>query len=118
VNAISPLRGPKSTGGGFAAAHFRARRAGYGPAPPASRVLRIALARDSPAGCPGPRRPRRPLGQEERQAQACPRAARGAQSPGGGGPQQQAERQDPGELAFDSQKKRENYKPRVVSRIK
>ncbi len=39
-----PLRGPKSAeGGGFAAAHFLARRAGYGAAPPASRVLRIAL---------------------------------------------------------------------------
>jgi len=40
----------------------RARRAGYGAAPPASRVLRIALAHDNPAGCPGPRRPLRPLG--------------------------------------------------------
>jgi hypothetical protein len=39
-------------GGGFAAAHFRASRAGYGAAPPAPRVLRIALARDSPPGCP------------------------------------------------------------------
>jgi hypothetical protein len=40
----SPLRGPKGTqGGGFAAAHFQARRAGYGAAPPAPRVLRIAL---------------------------------------------------------------------------
>jgi len=40
----SPLRGPKSTeGGGFAAAHIPARRAGYGAAPPASRVLRIVL---------------------------------------------------------------------------
>jgi len=59
----SPLRGPKSPeGDGFAAAHLLARRAGYGAAPPASRVLRIALARDSPAGCPGPRRPLRPLG--------------------------------------------------------
>jgi hypothetical protein len=40
----SPLRGPRSPeGGGFAAAHFRARRACYGAAPPAPRVLRIAL---------------------------------------------------------------------------
>jgi hypothetical protein len=40
----SPLRGPKSPeGGGFAAAHLLARREGYGAAPPAPRVLRIAL---------------------------------------------------------------------------
>ena len=52
------------------------------------------------------------------QAQACPRAARGAQTPGGGGPQEPAGRQDTGELAFDSRKEAENYKPRVVSRIK
>src|SRR5437660_1870028 len=82
MTMTSPLRGPRSPeGGGFAAAHLLARRAGYGPAPPASRVLRIALARDSPAGCPGPRRPLRPLGTGERQAQACPRAARSAQNP-------------------------------------
>ena len=63
MTMTSPLRGPRSPeGGGFAAAHLLARRAGYGAAPPASRVLRIALARDSPAGCPGPRRPLRPLG--------------------------------------------------------
>ena len=58
-----------------------------------------------------------PWGQEERQAQACPRAARGAQ-PRGGRPQDQAERQDTGELAFDSREEAENYKPREVSRIK
>jgi hypothetical protein len=34
------------------------------------------------------------------------------------GHREQAERQDTGELAFDSHKERENYKPRVVSRIK
>jgi hypothetical protein len=44
VTATSPLRGPKNIeGGGFAAAAFRTRRACYGAAPPASRVLRIAL---------------------------------------------------------------------------
>ena len=44
MTMTSPLRGPRSTeGGGSAAAHLPARRAGYGAAPPASRVLRIAL---------------------------------------------------------------------------
>ena len=63
VTVTSPLRGPKSTeGGGFAAAHFPARRAGYGAAPPASKGASHRAARDSPAGCPGPRRPLRPLG--------------------------------------------------------
>ena len=41
-----------------------------------------------------------------------------ARKPGGGGPHKQAGRQDTAELAFDSQKERENCKPRVVSRIK
>ena len=83
MTAASPLRGPNSReGGGFAAAAFRARRAGYGAAPPAPRVLRIALARDSPSGAaldPGDHCG--PWDREERQAQACPRAARGAQTP-------------------------------------
>ena len=39
-----PLRGHNHTGGGFAAADQPVRRARYGPAPPASRVLRIAYA--------------------------------------------------------------------------
>ena len=44
VIMTSPLRGPQAQdGGGFAAAHFPARRAGYGAAPPAPRVPRIAL---------------------------------------------------------------------------
>jgi len=44
MTVTSPLRGPENPeGGGFAAAHLRARRAGYGAAPPAPRVFRIAL---------------------------------------------------------------------------
>ena len=62
---------------------FLVRRAGDGAAPPASRVLRIALARDSPAGCPirgdlggpGGRKPGRP---------GPAPAARGANPRGGG----------------------------------
>ena len=114
----SPLRGTESTeGGGFAAAHFRARRACYGAAPPASTVLRIPLrgTRLRRAVDPGDRCG--PWARKSGQAQACPRAARGAQTRGGG-PQEPAERQDTGELAFDSRKEAENYKPRVVSRIK
>ena len=51
------------------------------------------------------------------QAQACPRAARGAQTPAVAG-HEQPDASETAELAFDSHKKRENYKPRVVSRIK
>ena len=55
----SPLRGPESSeGGGFAAAHLLMRRACYGAAPPAPRVLRIAL-RATPGG-PGESHPRAP----------------------------------------------------------
>jgi hypothetical protein len=78
----SPLRGPKSTeGGGFAAAHFRARRVCYGAAPPASTVLRIPLrgTRLRRAVDPGDRCG--PWARKSGQAQACPRAARGTRNP-------------------------------------
>ncbi len=67
-------------GGGFAAAHRRARRAGYGAAPPAPRVLRIAL-RDSPSRAaldPGDHC--EPWARKNGQAQACP-AMRSARNP-------------------------------------
>ncbi len=104
MTITSPLRGPKSTEG-----------AGYGAAPPASRVLRIALARDSPAGCPGPRRPLRPLGPGRAgRPRPAPCSARHANPPWRGHPTPR----ETAELAFDSHKQRENYKPREVSRIK
>ena len=55
MTMTSPLRGPKSAeGGGFAAAHLLARRAGYGAAPPAPRVLRIALRATALRAAPDP----------------------------------------------------------------
>ncbi|MGH3224101.1 MAG: hypothetical protein ACRDPY_36375 [Streptosporangiaceae bacterium] len=42
MSAAGPLRGPFN-GGGYAAAGLLAPAKGYGAAPPASRVLRIAL---------------------------------------------------------------------------
>ena len=115
----SPLRGPKSAeGGGFAAAHFLARRACYGAAPPAPRVLRIALRATALRAALDPGDHCGPWGQEERAGPGLPpRCARRA-NPAAAGLQKQAGRQDTGELAFDSHKERENYKPRVVSRIK
>ncbi len=76
----SPLRGPKSSeGGGFAAAHFRARRAGYGAAPPAPRVLRIALRATALRAALGPGDHYGPWGQEERAGTGLPpRCARRA----------------------------------------
>jgi hypothetical protein len=118
MTMTSPLRGPKSPeGGGFAAAHLLARRAGYGAAPPAPRLLRIACG-DGLRPALTPETTAAPGARKSGQAQACPRAARGAQAPAVAGHREQAERQDTGELAFDSHKERENYKPRVVSRIK
>ena len=115
----SPLRGPKSTeGGGFAAAHFLARRACYGAAPPASRVLRIALRATALRAALDPGDHCGPWGQEERAGPGLPpRCARRA-NPAVAGHASQPDVQDTGELAFDSHKERENYKPRVVSRIK
>ena len=118
MTMASPLRGTESTeGGGFAAAHLQARRAGYGAAPPAPRLLRIACG-DGLRPALTPETTAAPGARKSGQAQACPpRCARRA-NPGGGGPPEHAVRQDTGELAFDSQKEAENYNPRVVSRIK
>jgi len=120
MTMTSPLRGPRGPeGGGFAAAHLPARRAGYGAAPPASRVcyasrwrataLRAALDPGDHCG---------PWGQEERAGPGLPpRCARRA-NPAVAGHRIKPNARDTSELAFDSHKKRENYKPRVVSRIK
>ena len=81
MTMTSPLRGPKSPeGGGFAAAHFLARRAGYGAAPPAPRVLRIALRTTALRAALDPGDHCGPWGQEERAGPGLPRAARGAQT--------------------------------------
>jgi hypothetical protein len=79
----SPLRGPKSSeGGGFAAAHLLARRACYGAAPPASRVLRIALRATAPAGLPlTPETTAAPGSRKSGQARPAP-ALRAARKPG------------------------------------
>ena len=109
VTAASPLRGPKSMeGGGFAAAHLRARRAGCGAAPPASRALRVS--------CGNGLRP--PLTPETSAAPGAGKAGRpgpaparrGAQAPRRGGRLRIPGRQEQSELAFDNQKEeRKNY---------
>ena len=87
MTMTSPLRGPKSPeGGGFAAARFRARRAGYGAAPPAPRVLRIALRATALRAALDPGDHCGPWGQEERAGPGLPPALRAARKPGGGGP--------------------------------
>ena len=115
----SPLRGTESTeGGGFAAAHLPARRAGYGAAPPAPRVLRIALRATALRAALDPGDHCGPWGQEQRAGPGLPpRRARRA-NPAVAGHTGYPGRQETGELAFDSRKEAKNYKPRVVSRIK
>ncbi len=79
MTMTSPLRGPRSPeGGGFAAAHLPARRAGYGAAPPAPRVLRIALRATALRAALDPGDHCGPWDQEERAGPGLPRAARGA----------------------------------------
>ena len=78
----SPLRGPKSAeGGGFAAAHFLARRACYGAAPPAPRVLRIALRATALRAALGPGDHCGPWGQEERAGPGLPRQRAARKTP-------------------------------------
>ena len=86
MTITSPLRGPKSPeGGGFAAAHLLARRAGYGAAPPALRVLCIALRPTAPPGLPlTPETTAAPGTRNSGQAQACP-VTRAARKPRDGG---------------------------------
>jgi hypothetical protein len=119
MTMTSPLRGPKSPeGGGFAAAHLLARRAGYGAAPPAPRVLCIALRATALRAALDPGDHCGPWGQEERAGPRPAPALRAARKPRGGGAHRLPGRQGTSEPAFDNQKEAENYKPRVVSRIK
>ena len=118
MTMTSPLRGPKRQKEA-ASPPLIFWHAAQGTGPPlrpqgcsASRCARqpcgLPLTPET-AAAPGARKSGRP--------RPAPRCARRA-NPGGGGPQEQPGRQDTDELAFDSQKERENYKPRVVSRIK
>ena len=89
MTVTSPRRGTESSeGGGFAAAHFPARRAGYGAAPPASRVLRTALRATALRAALDPGDHCGPWEQEERAGPGLPPALRAARKPGGGGPQE------------------------------
>jgi hypothetical protein len=119
VTAAGPLRGPVRTKKEAAAPPLisGARRAGYGAAPPASRVLRIALRATALRAALDPGDLGGPWRQEERSGQGLPPGqARGAQAPSwraSAGP----EARNQSELAFDNQKKRRNYtKPGPDSR--
>ena len=94
MTMTSPLRGPRGPeGGGFAAAHLPARRAGYGAAPPASRVLCLALRATALRAALDPGDHCGPWGQEERAGPGLPpRCARRA-NPAVAGHRTQAERQ-------------------------
>jgi hypothetical protein len=114
----SPLRGPQAQKEA-ASPPLIFRHAAHATGPPL-RPQRCFASRCAGRACGPPLTPETaaaPGSRKSGQAQACPRAARRA-NPGGGGPQEPAGRQDTGELAFDSHKEAENYKPRVVSRIK
>jgi hypothetical protein len=78
---LSGWRAKSSKGGGFAAADFLARRAGYGAAPPAPRVLRIALRATALRAALDPGASAAPGAQEERAGPGLPRRLRGPQPP-------------------------------------
>jgi hypothetical protein len=113
VTAASPLRRAKSTkGGGFAAADFPARRAGYGAAPPAPRVLCIALRATALRAAPDPGDHCGPWDQEERAGPGLPRHARGAQKPRGGGHPSGPNAKATDERVFDTHKEQKIYTER------
>jgi len=93
VTAAGPARPGRGEGGGFAAAHYQcaarlwpggAPREGYGAAPPASRVLRIALRATALRAALDPGDLCGPAGRKYGQAQPAPPAARRAPCPGDG----------------------------------
>ena len=109
MTAASPLCGPKSMKEAASPPLiFRARRAGYGAASPASRALRVSCGNGlrppltpETSAAPGAGRAGR--------RRACPGQARGAQGRSGGRLRVPG-RQGANELAFDNQKKRrKNY---------
>ena len=121
MTATSPLRGTENIeGGGFAAAHFPGAPRMLRGRPSGLKGAAHRAARDSPSGAaldPGDHYG--PWEQEERAGPGLPPPLRAARKPGGGGPQEpEPDARETAELAFDSHKKRENYKPREVSRIK
>jgi Integrase core domain len=108
VSAVGRCAARDQEGGGFAAAHFPARRAGYGVAPPALRVLRIALRATAPRAALDPG-DLAPGGRKSGQAQGLPPAIRAARNPRGGGPARRRVRQGKQvNWRFDSQKDAEN----------
>ena len=81
-------------------------------------MLRIALRATALRAALGPGDRCGPWDQEKRAGPGLPRRCARRANPPVAGPQEHAERQDTAELAFDTRKEAENYKPRVVSRIK
>jgi len=108
---MSSGHAPQETaeGGGFAAADFPVRRAVYGPAPPASRVLRIALRATALRAALDPGDLGGPWGRRSGQASALPCQARGAHTQRGWRERGCWTPAHVSELAFDNQKKAENY---------
>ena len=132
MTAGRPLRGPEPEGGGFAAAHLQERAAALWPGdapregtgPPLSvkagcdrgttangqaawhmYTRSLALSAEPPAA---------PEGSKSGQAQPAP--TRGAARPVTTGPRAPANARERSELAFDSQKERQNYtNPLTVS---
>src|SRR5690349_7056402 len=120
MTMTSPLRGPKSAeGGGFAAAHLPGtpRRVRGRPSGPKAAAHRL---RRRPAGCPGPRRPLRPLGPGEAGRPRPAPALRAARNP----PRWRAYASHPDpketdELAFDTRKEENlRYHSRTLESVK
>ena len=115
----SPLRGPQAQKEA-ASPPLIFRHAAHATGPPL-RPQRCFASRCAgrAGGAPWtPETAAAPGARKSGQAQACPRAARGAHNPAVAGVREHPNPQGPDELAFDSHKEAENYKPRVVSRIK
>ena len=84
----SPLRGPRSPeGGGFAAAHLQGAPRRVRGRPSGLQGAAHRAGARQPCGLPWtPETTAAPGARKSGQAQTCPRAARGAQTPGDGGP--------------------------------
>jgi len=119
MTLTSPLRGPGSPGGGFAAADPSGAAQGTGPPlrPPGCCASRCAR---QPCGLPRtPETAAAPGARKSGQAQACPRAARGAQTPQWRTRASTRTLRGADELAFDTDKEENlSYRSQTLESVK
>ena len=121
MTVAGPLRGPKGTeGGGFAAAHLPGAPRSVRGRPSGLQGAAHRAGARQPCGLPWtPETAAAPGARKSGQAQACPRAARGAHNPAVAGVREHPNPQGPDELAFDTHKEENlRYRGQTLESVK